>query len=401
MMRKPELLAPAGDWTALHAAVQNGCDAIYFGVDTLNMRAMADNFQLGEIPEIRRVCRSSRRQVKNYLTLNTIIYDDELAKAEEVIRAARGDVDAVIAWDPAVIMLCRDYDVTVHISTQASVSNARSASYYRGLGAARINLARECTLEEIERIRRVSGVPVETFIHGAMCVSVSGRCFLSQFADGKSANRGECLQHCRREYLLSDPSAPHVELTMGDRYVMSAKDLCTMPFIDRLIAVGIDAFKIEGRGKSPDYVATTTRCYRRAIDAAAAGKLDKQLKSDLFGELKKVFNRGFCDGFYFGRPVAEFTDAYGSKTEQEKVFVGFVTNYFKQPGVMEVDIRDQSFRTGDELLVVGGATGAVKFEVSEIRCANQPVDTAGKGIATVRCPHRVRENNKVYRLRPV
>ncbi|MFO7821603.1 MAG: peptidase U32 family protein [Lentisphaeria bacterium] len=398
MIRKiPELLAPAGDWTALHAALQNGCDAVYFGVEALNMRAMAANFCRDDLPAVKKLCREYG--ARNYLTLNVVVYDQELDEAEELIRQARGQVDAIICWDPAVISLCREYSVPFHISTQASVSNARSAAYYRDLGAQRINLARECSLAEIKHIREAAGVPVEAFVHGAMCVSVSGRCFLSQFADGKSANRGGCLQHCRREYHLTDPSNPEIELDLGEHYVMSAKDMCALPFLDKLMAAGIDAFKLEGRGKSPHYVATVTRCYRRAIDAAAAGELTASLKDELVTELEKVFNRGFCNGFYFGRPIGEFTDTAGSKTRQEKVFVGFVTNYFKQPQVAEIEVRDQTFSERDTLLIEGGATGAVTITVEEVRQDEKRVEKPKRGIVTVPCPIRVRENNKVYRLR--
>jgi len=393
----PELLAPAGNWACLRAAVGAGCDAVYFGVAGLNMRAGAANFTLDDLPDIRNLC--TEHAVKAYLAVNTIVYNRELELLRNILASAQSYVDAVICWDPAVISLCKEYHIPIHISTQASVSNTEAVAFYQTLGAERIVMARECTLTEVIRVRRECGVGVELFIHGAMCISVSGRCFLSQFTDGKSANRGECRQHCRREFhVMADDKTS--EFRVGENFIMSAKDLCTMPFLEKLLEAGVMAFKIEGRNRAPEYVATVTTAYRQAMDAWADNRLTDKLKKQLVEDCRSVFNRDFSAGFYMGRPIGEMTDQTGSQATLRKDHVGRIANYFKQAKVAEIHIQNYCFKVGDRLLIDGPTSGAVLFEVTEIRQNEKSVAQGHRGTATVPLDHRVRANDLVYRLSP-
>ena len=285
-IRRPELMAPAGDITMLTTAVNAGADAVYFGVGKLNMRAKAKNFSLNELKEVSEFCRS--KNVKTYLTLNTIIYEDEINEIENIIQAAKeNNIDRIICWDLGVIELCNKYDMPFAISTQASISNSISLETYKRLGAKRIVLARECSLEEIKQIRAKTDLEIEAFVHGAMCIAVSGRCFMSHHLFDKSANRGECVQPCRREFKVIDESTDK-ELIIGDDYILSPKDLCTIEFIDKLIESGIDSFKIEGRKRSPEYVHTVVSIYRRAIDLYFENKLTSQIKKGFLDKLEEV-----------------------------------------------------------------------------------------------------------------
>lgn len=392
----PELHAPAGDYTALRAALDNGCDAVYCGLKELNMRAKSENFDLDDFPYIHKLCRE--RGVSLHLVLNTIIFDNELSRLEKVVEYTSPYIDAVICWDPAVIDICRKADVPIHISTQASVANSRSALFYRQLGAKRITLARECSLAEIAGIKEQSGVEIEAFVHGAMCVSVSGRCFVSQFFDGKSANRGKCVQPCRREYIVKDKNIPERELEVGNHYLFSARDLCTLPFLDQLVEAGVDACKIEGRGKSPHYVAAVTSCYRQALEAINRKEFTSQLKEKLVTDLRRVYNRDFSAGFYFNRPVSDFTDSAGSKATEKKLYVGVVNNFYAHPSVAEIRVQDHGFKVGDKLLFEGNKTGSITVSALEIRRDKRTIEQAGRGVVTIKTPHQVRRNDKVYLL---
>ena len=394
---KPELLAPAGNLTCLRAAIQGGCDAIYFGINELNMRAGAKNFALDDLDLVADVCRT--HDVRAYLTLNTILYDQEMTKAEAILEKCRNKVDAVICWDPGIIQLCQKLDVPFHISTQASVANCAAAGFYKSLGAQRIVLARECTLSDIQRIRKQTGISLEVFVHGAMCVSISGRCFLSQFNHGKSANRGECLQNCRREYHITS-NDDNSEYVLGDNYVLSAKDLCTLPFFEKLLSAGIDAVKIEGRNRNPEYVRTVVAAYRTAIDAWHEGKLSDSLKHRLVREVRQVYNRDFSNGFYLGKPIGDFTDTSGSKATRKKTPVGRVKNYFSRAKAVEILIQDHVFAAGDTLMIQGNTTGVIIFAANEIRQNEQPVSAVSRGIATVALEQKARVNDKVFRLEP-
>jgi putative protease len=399
--RKPELMAPAGDWTMLRTAVKSGADAVYFGVDKLNMRAKAKNFSIEELPEISKFCRS--KKVKTYLTLNTIVFEEELAEAEQIIKAAkRVKIDRIICSDLAVAELCNKHKIPFCISTQGSVSNSLAASVYKKLGAVRIVLARECSLEEIKKIRANTNLEIEAFVHGAMCIAVSGRCFMSHHLFGQSANRGECVQPCRREYEVYD-TATEKSLLIGDDYVLSPKDLCTIEFIDELIEAGIDSFKIEGRKRAPEYVAKTVSVYRKAIDLYYQKKLTKEKKKEFIKELETVYNRGFSTGFYFGKPSSEdYADIEGSKATTRKVYVGKVLNYFKKPRVAQVLIESGKIKANDQLLITGETTGLIEMNLKEIFVDDKISKLVKKGAeVTFITPELVRRNDKVYLIEKI
>lgn len=390
---RPELLAPAQDFICLRAAIQAGCDAVYFGIEEMNLRTAAHNFRLEDIPELSQTCRAAG--VKAYLTLNVIVFPGEMGRVRTILEAAAGQVDAVICWDPAVLGVCRELGLPIHVSTQASVANIEAACFYRDLGAVRVVPARECTLEDVKAIREGAGVQVETFIHGAMCVNYSGRCFLGQDVFGGSGNRGACLQPCRREYRIVEVEEGH-EYILGQDYVLSARDVCAMPFLEEVLEARVDALKIEGRNRNPEYVDTTVRCYRRAIDAWFEGRLDETLKGSLVEELRRVYNRRFSDGFYHGRPIASFTGCRRSQATHRKEFVGVVTNYYDRARVVAVAVRGDTFREGDELLIEGRTTGLVRFRPAEIRVDGQRVPEAPRGVVTMKLDQVVREGDKVY-----
>ncbi len=395
-MEKPELMSPAGDWTMLSAAINAGADAVYFGVDKLNMRAKAANFTVDELPEIVRVCRG--KSVRTYLTLNTIVFEEELSELDEIVLAAKkAGVDRIICWDLAVTQICKKHEVPFCISTQGSVSNSLSADLYKQLGAVRIVLARECSLEEIKKIRAATDLEVEAFIHGAMCIAVSGRCFMSHHLFGPSANRGECIQPCRREYEVKD-TITGKQMVIGEDYVLSAKDLCTIEFIDKLIEAGIDSFKIEGRKRSPEYVAKVVSVYRRAIDLYLEKKLTPEIKKDFLKELEEVYNRGFSPGFYFGKPGSEdYADIYGSKASTRKEFIGKVINYYKQAQVAYVQLESGKISLNDSLLIIGPTSGVVNVRLKKIQNENLNLESAVKGDRiTFPCSQLVRPSDRVY-----
>jgi putative protease len=393
---KLELMAPAGDWTMLRTAVKSGADAVYFGVDKLNMRAKAKNFSVEELPEISKFCRS--KKVKTYLTLNTIVFEDELEEAEQIIKAAKkAKIDRIICSDLAVAELCNKHKIPFCISTQGSVSNSMAATVYKKLGAVRIVLARECSLEEIKKIRANTDLEIEAFIHGAMCIAVSGRCFMSHHLFGQSANRGECVQPCRREYEVYD-TATEKSLLIGDDYVLSPKDLCTIEFIDQLIEAGINSFKIEGRKRSPEYVAKAVSVYRKAINLYYQQKLTKEKKKELLKELETVYNRGFSTGFYFGEPSSEdYADVDGSKATTRKVYVGKVLNYFKKPKAAHILLESGKIKLNDQILIIGETTGLVEMILREMIINEKISRSAKKGEeVTFVTPKLVRRNDKVY-----
>ncbi len=405
---KPELMAPAGDWTMLRTAVNAGANAVYFGVDKLNMRAKAKTFTLKNLPGIVVFCKENN--VKSYLTINTIVFEEEIPELEELIIAAKNaGVDKIICWDLSVAELCSQHDYPFCISTQGSVSNSLAASVYKKLGAVRIVLARECSLEEIIKIRLNTDLEIETFIHGAMCIAVSGRCFMSHHMFGQSANRGECVQPCRREFAVYD-SASGKSLIIGEDYVMSPNDLCTIEFIDKLIEAGIDSFKIEGRKRSPEYVAKTVSVYRRAIDLYFSqrdefpqGKLTDDIKKEMLGELKQVYNRGFSSGFYFDMPSSEdYANIHGSKATKRKEYLGKVLNYFQKVKIAHVLIESGSVKENNELLIIGETTGVVQVKLKGIMRNDLLSDEAGRGDEiTFVVNDLVRPRDKVYLVKEV
>lgn len=402
---KPKLLAPAGDFIALKAAIDAGADEIYFGIKGLNMRAGAKNFDVKDIKKIVDICHS--KNVKALLALNTIIYNDESEKAESIIIKAKNfGIDAIICWDFSIIEPCKKHGMKVHISTQASLSNYQAIKslkkYYPNIQ--RIVLARECSLEDIKKINEQIikdklDVEIEVFIHGAMCVSESGRCFMSQELFGKSANRGECLQPCRRNYevYLKDPEEGH-GLLLGNDYVMSPKDLCAMPIIDKIIEAGVAALKIEGRNRNPEYVHTVVSAYKEVVDEYYRNKDIDRLKKQLVEELKKVYNRGFSTGFYLGKPMNEWTKEYGSSSTETKEYIGKVMNYYPKAGVAEILIASGALKENDKIMIQGMTTGILKQKVHGMIVDDKKLDNARKGQTITLKTEKVRKNDKLYKI---
>ena len=376
MRNKYELLAPVGNFAMLHAAVDSGADAVYFGLQSFNMRATAKNFTIKDLPEMRKVCNSSLRKPKLYLTMNTIIYQNELKQVEKFIKQVKGKVDAIICWDLSVIQLCKKYKIPFHISTQASISNLESAKFYQNLGAERIVLARELSLKQVKELSKKVKVGIECFCHGAMCVSESGRCFISQFLYGKSANRGECVHPCRREYKVCEVGNESTELVLDNNRVMSAKDLCTLPFIEQMKRAGIASFKIEGRNRNPEYVSAVTRVYRIALDKKLS---EKEVKESL-EELQKVYNRGFSSGFYLRLPTSEdFSKSDSGEQSEKKVFVGKVEKYWDKVGVAFVKMNFGPLKIGDEIYIIGDKTGVIKCKNESMQIDKEDKQIVNKG----------------------
>jgi putative protease len=406
-MKRPEILAPAGDFVCLEAALQAGADAVYFGLGAFNMRARSGvNFSRADLPEISARCRE--RGVKAYLTLNAIVFEGELHEVEALVAEAKPYVDAFIVADLAVMEICRRHGVEFHVSTQMSCSNSAAAAFLKSLGAARVVLARECTLAEVAEIARKSGIEVETFVHGAQCVAVSGRCFMSHDAFGKSANRGECHQPCRRRFtvnavdLYEDASGRPVHesttaFEVEPHTILSARDLCSLEFTDELVKAGIASFKIEGRARNAEYVKTVTAAYRRAVDAVMDGTFCGALAAELLGEVKKVFHREFSRGLYYGRPGADqFTDSEDSLATTVKRHVGVVLDYFTKAGIVQVKIQDHSVSSGDTLQIHGKTTGVVELTVGEMRRDDELLSRAGKGEWVTFAAPRCRVGDKVF-----
>jgi len=382
-----ELLAPAGSFPSLIAAVNAGADAVYFGLNEFSMRANAKNFSITDLDKISEICKPHK--VKKYLTLNVIIYDNEIKPIEKIIKQVKRKIDAIICWDPAIIQLCKQYKIPFHISTQASIANKKAAEFYKKLGAERVVLARELNIKQIKEISKV--IDTEIFIHGAMCVSVSGRCFTSQFLFNKSANRGECLQPCRRSYTVKDDSGN--ELKLNCNTVMSAKDLCALPFMEELKKAGIKAFKIEGRNREPEYVDAVVRTYKLALDK----RLNEKEIQQGINELNKVYNKGFSSGFLIKKPTREdFSKSQHSSATQRKEFLGKIDKYLTNKQVAIIKISSGKVKVGDELYVLGNATGILKRVVKRIEIYYKPVLEAKKGDEIgIQIPG-ARKNDKVY-----
>jgi len=404
MKNKYELLAPAGDFPMLITAIKAGADAVYFGLKEFSMRQNAKNFTIKDLDKIESICKS--RNIKRYLTLNVIIYDNEIKRIDKILKKIKNKVDAIICWDLSVIQLCKKHKIPFHVSTQASVSNIEAAKFYKNLGAERIVLARELNLKQIKKISK--RINIETFIHGAMCVSISGRCFMSQFLFNKSANRGQCIHPCRRSYIVksSEPvqasSAKYVirdkqegyELEVKNDKIMSAKDLCALPFIDKLKKAGIKTFKIEGRSRDPRYVDTIVRVYRKALDK----KLTKAEIKEAIEELKKVYNRSFSSGFYLGLPTSDdFTKIEHSAATEKKHFIGKIIHYFPKIQVATIKLVSE-LKVGDEIVVIGKTTGLEKAKVERLEIKNKSVKKAKKSQEVGLKLPLVRKNDEVYKI---
>ena len=387
--RKLEIMAPAGNFECLQAAIQGGADSVYFGVGQLNMRShSANNFSPDDLAEVCRICREAG--VRTYLTLNITLYQEDLQPMREALDSAKeAGVDAVIASDMAAIQYCREIGMEVHISTQLSISNFEALKFYAQFADV-VVLARELTLLQVADIDRQianaklcgpSGRPVklEMFCHGALCMAVSGKCYLSLSEYGESANRGACLQVCRRGYMVTDLENGR-QLNIDNKYIMSPEDLCTIEFLDKMAAAGVTVFKIEGRARSAEYVKTVTECYRRAADAIEDGSYTQELGVALKEKLSTVFNRGFWDGYYQGARLGEWSKVYGSHATKEKTYIGKVTNYFSKISVAEILIETGELSVGDDILIIGPNTGVIEMKVPEVRVDLKPVQTAVKGV---------------------
>lgn len=405
-----EIMAPVGSPEALAAALQAGADSIYFGIEHLNMRShSASTFTLDDLKRMAETCAA--RGVKSYLTVNTIIYDEDLALMRTIVDAARrAGISAVIASDVAVMDYCNRVGQEVHLSTQLNISNAEALKFYARFADV-VVLARELNMDQVAAIHRCieeehicgpGGRPVriEMFCHGALCMAVSGKCYLSLNNTGRSANRGECMQICRRGYVVKDRETD-IELAVDNKYIMSPKDLKTIRFIDRLMEAGARVFKIEGRARGPEYVHTVVSCYREAVQSVLDGTFTEERKDEWDERLKRVFNRGFWDGYYQGQFLGEWTKTYGSEATEKKVYVGKGVKYFPNIGVAEFVIEAAELSVGDKVLVTGPTTGAVFAQVDEIRYELKPVETARKGMhISFKMPEKVRPSDKLYKLVP-
>lgn len=403
-----EIMAPAGSFESLAAAIKGGCDSVYFGVTQLNMRARAAaNLTLADLAEVASICKENK--VKSYLAVNTLLYDHDTKIMRKLVDAAKvNNIDAVIAFDFATIQYCNEIGIPVHISVQFSVSNYESLKFFSKL-TNRVVLARELTLDQIrdihERIekeqllgREGTLMEIEAFVHGALCVAQSGRCFMSSYTDNASANRGACLQNCRGQYKVTDMETGK-ELVLDNHYVMSAADICTIDFLPELLKSGVLIWKIEGRGRSAEYVYTVTKAYKQALLDIQNGEYTKEKVAEYYTALKTVYNRGLSKGnYYLGRELEEYSDTHGSKATKEKIFVGTIEKYFAKAGVAEMRVEAGEISINDEIRIIGSTTGIYEGSIKEMRSADMnPIERGTKSsIVTFPVTERVRTNDKVY-----
>ena len=403
-----EVMAPAGSKDAMAAAIKAGADSVYFGVEQLNMRArQTNNFLLEDLPEVARLCNENG--VKSYITLNTIIYDHDISLMRKIIDQAKAaGITAVIASDLAVMNYCRKVGMELHVSTQSNITNIETVELFADYADVMV-MARELTLKQvadivksIERhdIRGPKGelIQVEIFAHGALCMAVSGKCYLSLHSHNASANRGACIQNCRREYTVTDEEG--IELQIDNEYIMSAKDLCTIDFLDKILEAGVRVLKIEGRGRAADYVYTTTRCYREAVDAFEAGTYTPAKVEQWKEQLSEVYNRGFWDGYYLGRKMGEWSNVHGSVATTKKIYIGKGVKYFEKIGVGEFLLESHDINIGDRLIVTGPTTGLVEAVAEEIRLGSgDSVQKAGKGnTISLKISEKIRPSDKLYKI---
>ena len=403
-----EIMAPVGSRESLIAAIQAGADSVYFGIGQLNMRShSANHFTIDDLHDIAQTCKV--HGIKSYLTVNTVIYDGDIATMHTIIDAAKAaNITAVIASDVAVMMYCSEVGVEIHLSTQLNISNIDALKFYARFADV-VVLARELNMNQVEEIYRqikeqdIRGprgelIRIEMFCHGALCMAVSGKCYMSLHDANRSANRGECVQICRRSYTVTDNETGN-QLEIDNQYIMSPKDLKTVRFIDRMMQAGVRVFKIEGRARGPEYVYTVVRCYKEALASVLNGSFTEEKKVEWDERLAKVFNRGFWDGYYQGQTMGEWTKEYGNKATEKKVLVGKVIKYFSRLGVAEIAVEASELELNDHLLITGTTTGVMYFDAKEIRYELQPVAKAAKGTrVSIPVPDKVRPNDKVFKL---
>ena len=410
--RKMEIMAPVGSFESLQAAIQGGCHSVYFGVAQLNMRSRSSiNFSLEDLSEIANRCKKAG--LKSYITLNTIMYDHDMTLMKTILeRAKNEEISAVIASDHAVMSHAKKIGLPVHISTQCNVTNIESVEFYANFADVMV-LSRELSLRQVQYIsneiqrRDVRGpsgdlIRLEVFAHGALCMAVSGKCYLSLHSHNASANRGACIQNCRRKYIVKDKEEDGIEFEIDNEYIMSAKDLCTIGFLDKVVNAGVEILKIEGRGRSADYVHTTVECYREALDAIKEGSYSKEKIQAWTNRLHTVYNRGFWDGYYMGQKMGEWNDSYGSKSTTRKLFLGRGIKYFSNIKVGEFQLETNSLKKGDEILITGPTTGIIKMIVEELRVDDKVVNEVQKGIRfSTPIPETVRPSDKLYKISKV
>ncbi len=389
-----EIMAPVGSLPTLKTAIQAGADSVYFGINDFSMRSGKKNFRLCDIKKIKEEIGNGERDVKMYITLNTIVYDKELPRLKIILQGIKPFVAAVICSDFAVISLCKKYDIPFIVSTQCSVSNRIAVRFYKEMGAKRVVLARELSLKQIEEITKIKGIEFEVFAHGAMCVAVSGRCFLSQFLFDRSANRGNCLHPCRRTYTVSEKELGY-SLDLKRSTIFSAKDLCTLPFINDLKKTGITALKIEGRNRDERYVDTVVRTYRKAVDE----NLSEEDIINMMKELEKVFNRGFSSGFYLGKPLpTSFASVENSAATTYRDYIGKVTHYYPKISVALISLSKE-LSVGDEIILIDSINGLQTITTKRIEVNYRNVIKAKKGDeVTIRCNQRVKKGAEVYKI---
>ncbi len=403
-----ELMAPAGNFESLQAALDNGADSVYFGVEQLNMRARASiNFSMEDLPEIARRCLE--KNVRTYLTLNTIIYDHDLTIVKTLINKAKeANISAIIVMDQAVIAMARQADMEVHISTQINITNIETLKFY-AMFADTIVLSRELSLRQVKKITdqiekdQIKGpsgrlVEIEIFGHGALCMAVSGKCYMSLHNYNSSANRGACKQDCRKKYTVIDQESG-IEMEIDNEYIMSPKDLCTIDFLDQVANAGIKVLKIEGRGRAPEYVARVIKSYRDAIDSLANGTYNKEKVIGWMQELEKVYNRGFWNGYYLGQKLGEWSKGSGSHATQKKVYIGKGVHFFPKANIGEFKLEAFDLKVGDTILITGPTTGAKEMEVKEMYVNDEKGEKAQRGDSiTIPLEFRIRPSDKLYKI---
>lgn len=401
-------MAPVGSYEALSAAIKAGCNSVYFGIEQLNMRARSsNNFTTDDLAKIAKICKQNK--IKSYITLNTTLYDHDINLMRTIMDAAKSnEIDAVIVSDHAAMMYAKKINYPVHISTQANISNIETVEFYSAYGDVMV-MARELSLKQVANIaneierRQIKGpsgklVEVEVFAHGALCMAISGKCYLSLHSHNSSANRGACIQNCRREYTVIDKDEG-IEFDIDNEYIMSAKDLATIDFLDKVLDAGVKVLKIEGRGRSADYVYTTVKCYREAVDAINEGSYTKEKIKDWKERLATVFNRGFWDGYYLGRKMGEWTNAYGSKATTRKIYIGKGIKYFPKAKVGEFFIEAHSLNKGDNILITGPTTGVIETRINEMRVDDNSVEEVKKGeYFSIRIDEVIRASDKLYKV---
>ena len=403
-----EIMAPVGSRESLAAAIHAGANSVYFGIGKLNMRShSANHFTIDDLKEIAETCNA--QNIKTYLTVNTVIYGEDITTMHEIIDAAKdANITAVIASDVAVMMYCRQVGVEVHLSTQLNISNIDALKFYAQFADVAV-LARELNMDQVKEIheqiikQNICGpkgqpIRIEMFCHGAFCMAISGKCYMSLHDANRSANRGECVQICRRSYTVTDNETGN-QLEIDNKYIMSPKDLKSVRFIDKMMDAGVRVFKIEGRARGPEYVHTVVSCYKEAMQSVLDGTFTEEKKDKWDERLSTVFNRGFWDGYYQGQKMGEWTKEYGNKATEKKVLIGKVMKYFSRLGVAEIAVEANTFAKGDKLLITGNTTGAMFLNTEEIRYDLKPVDVAEQGWrVSIPVPDKVRPNDKLFKL---